>query len=177
MADVGVTLTSFSFDGKNRGGEAIAMGERPTLALISPAAASRMAICESLLNLVAADIMGDGRLEWVKLSANWMAAVNHPGDAADLYDAVEALGMEICPELGVSIPVGKDSTSMKASWKDKATGEAKNVTSPISLVVSAFAPVDDVRRTWTPQLRRTEEVVSRFRSSFTLSLEFNLVGQ
>ncbi|KAI4264490.1 MAG: hypothetical protein L6R42_000415 [Xanthoria sp. 1 TBL-2021] len=158
VADVGVTLTSFSFDGKNRGGEAIAMGERPTLALISPAAASRMALCESLLNLAAADIMGAGRLKRVKLSANWMAAVNHPGDAADLYDAVEALGMEICPKLGVSIPVGKDSMSMKASWKDKDTREAKDVTSPISLVVSAFAPVDDVRRTWTPQLRRTEEV-------------------
>lgn len=85
-----------------------------------------------------------------------MAAVNHPGEGAELYDAVQAIGSELCPELGVSIPVGKDSTSMKASWKE--SGEAKSVTAPVSVVISAFSLVEDVRRTWTPQLRRIEEV-------------------
>ncbi|KAL8646100.1 MAG: hypothetical protein Q9226_007018 [Calogaya cf. arnoldii] len=156
VADVGVTLTSFSVDCKDRRGEALALGERPTIALINPVAASRMAVCESLLNLFASHVMGDGDMKRLKLSGNWMAAVNHEGDAADLYDAVEAFS-EICIELGVSVPVGKDSTSMKVSWKDKE--EEKNVTSPISLAVSAFAPVDDVRRTWTPQLRRSEDII------------------
>lgn len=99
-----------------------------------------------------------GDLTRVKLSANWMAAVNHPGEGADLYDAVKAIGVDLCPKLGVSIPVGKDSTSMKASWKDKETQEAKSVTAPVSVVISAFSLVEDVRRTWTPQLRRVEEV-------------------
>jgi len=142
-----------------RTGEAIAMGEKPTLALISPAASARMAVAESLMNLGAADIKGGptlGDLRRVKLSANWMAAVNHPGEGAALYEAVEAIGMELCPQLGISIPVGKDSTSMKASWRD---GEiSKSVTAPISVVISAFAIVEDVRRTWTPQLRRIEDV-------------------
>lgn len=86
-----------------------------------------------------------------------MAAVNHPGEGAELYDAVQAIGSDLCPKLGVSIPVGKDSTSMKASWKE-SSGEAKSVTAPVSVVISAFSLVDDVRRTWTPQLRRVEEV-------------------
>jgi phosphoribosylformylglycinamidine synthase len=158
VADVAVTATSFNLNG-SRTGEAMAMGEKPTLALISPAASARMAVAESLLNLGAADIKGGsqrGDLRRVKLSANWMAAVNHPGEGAALYEAVEAIGMELCPQLGISIPVGKDSTSMKSSWKDGET--RKSVTAPVSVVISAFTLVEDVRRTWTPQLRRVEEV-------------------
>ncbi|KAL8717014.1 MAG: hypothetical protein Q9225_005702 [Loekoesia sp. 1 TL-2023] len=158
VADVAVTLASFSFDEKSRGGEAMAMGEKPTLALISSAASARMAVVESLMNLGAADIKSKGDLKRVKLSANWMAAVNHPGEGAELYSAVQAIGMELCPELSLAIPVGKDSTSMKASWKDNETGKLKSVTAPVSVIISAFSLVDDVRRTWTPQLRRIEEV-------------------
>ncbi|KAL1836529.1 hypothetical protein VTJ49DRAFT_5041 [Mycothermus thermophilus] len=158
VADVAVTVTSFNLDGA-RTGEAMAMGEKPTLALISPAASARMAVAEALLNLGAADIKGGnhrGDLRRVKLSANWMAAVNHPGEGAALYEAVEAIGMDLCPKLNISIPVGKDSTSMKSSWKD---GEIKkSVTAPVSVVISAFTLVEDVRRTWTPQLRRVEDV-------------------
>ena len=136
-------------------------GEKPTLALISAGASARMAVAESLMNLGAADIKPgrmNGDLTRVKLSANWMAAVNHPGEGAALYEAVEAIGMELCPQLEVSIPVGKDSTSMKASWKDRETSETKSVTAPVSLVISAFSLVEDVRSTWTPQLRRVEDV-------------------
>ncbi|KAH8668554.1 CobB/CobQ-like glutamine amidotransferase domain-containing protein [Xylariales sp. PMI_506] len=161
VADVAVTLTSFNVEGKTHRGEAMAMGEKPTLALISAAASARMAVAESLMNLGAADIKPgsiNGDLKRVKLSANWMAAVNHPGEGAELYEAVQAIGMELCPQLGISIPVGKDSTSMKASWKDRETQEAKSVTAPVSLVISAFTLVEDVRSTWTPQLRRVEEV-------------------
>lgn len=158
MADVALTLTSFSLNEKNRGGEAMAMGDKPSIALISPAASARMAVAESLMDLGAADIKGEGNLKRVKLSANWMAAVNHPGEGAELYDAVHAIGMELCSQLNLSIPVGKDSTSMKASWKVKETGEAKSVTAPISVVISAFSLVEDVRRTWTPQMRRVEEL-------------------
>lgn len=156
VADVAVTVTSLNMGDKIKTGEAMAMGEKPTLALISPAASSRMAVAESLLNLAAAHILGD--LPRVRLSANWMAAVNHPGEGAALYEAVHAIGMELCPRLGISIPVGKDSTSMKASWKDQKSGEAKSVTSPMTVVISAFAPVANVRNTWTPTLRRFEEV-------------------
>lgn len=161
VADVAVTLGAFSLDEKARQGEAMAMGEKPTLALISPGASARMAVAESLMNLGAAQIKGAsdvrGDLRRVKLSANWMAAVNHPGEGAALFEAVQAIGMELCPELKVSIPVGKDSTSMKASWKDQ-DGESKSVTAPVSVVISAFTPVEDVRSTWTPQLRRVEDV-------------------
>ena len=158
VADVAVTASSFNLGGAKTG-EAMAMGEKPTLALISPAASARMAVAESLLNLGAADIKGGvhrGDLRRVKLSANWMAAVNHPGEGAALYEAVEAIGMDLCPKLGISIPVGKDSTSMKSSWKDGET--KKSVTAPVSVVISAFTLVEDVRRTWTPQLRRVEDV-------------------
>ncbi|CAI4214187.1 unnamed protein product [Parascedosporium putredinis] len=161
VADVAVTLNSFSLEAKAHSGEAMAMGEKPTLALISAAASARMAVAESLMNLGAADIKAgsiNGDLKRVKLSANWMAAVNHAGEGAELYEAVHAIGMELCPKLGISIPVGKDSTSMKASWKDRESGEAKSVTAPVSLVISAFSLVEDVRKTWTPQLRRVEEV-------------------
>ncbi|KAK2623769.1 hypothetical protein QTJ16_006950 [Diplocarpon rosae] len=160
VADVAVTVTALNIGDKIKTGEAMSMGEKPTLALISPAASARMAVAESLLNLAAAHILraNEGDLARVKLSANWMAAVNHPGEGAALYEAVHAIGMDLCPALGISIPVGKDSTSMKASWKDEKTGDAKSVTAPMTVVISAFAPVADVRNTWTPALRRLEEV-------------------
>ncbi|KAK0746717.1 CobB/CobQ-like glutamine amidotransferase domain-containing protein [Schizothecium vesticola] len=158
VADVGVTASAFALDGVKTG-EAMAMGEKPTLALISPAASARMAVAESLLNLGAADIKGGayrGDLKRVKLSANWMAAVNHPGEGAALFEAVEAIGLDLCPRLGVSIPVGKDSTSMKASWKDGDL--TKSMTAPVTVVITAFTLVEDIRSTWTPQLRRVEDV-------------------
>jgi phosphoribosylformylglycinamidine synthase len=156
VADVAVTATALNIGDKLRTGEAMSMGEKPTLALISPGASARMAVAESLMNLAAAYVLGD--LPRVRLSANWMAAVNHPGEGAALYEAVHAIGMELCPRLGISIPVGKDSTSMKASWKDRESGEAKAVTAPMTVVISAFAPVANVRSTWTPTLRRLEDV-------------------
>lgn len=156
VADCAVTATSFGIGAQSRTGEVMAMGERPPVALISPAASARMAVAEALTNLGAADFY-EG-MERIKLSANWMAAVKHPGEGAGLFQAVEALGMELCPKLKISIPVGKDSTSMQASWKDKDTKETKSVTAPMSVVITAVTLVDDVRNTWTPQLRRTEEV-------------------
>ena len=122
--------------------------EKPTLALISPAASARMAVAESLTNLAAADVL----LDRISLSANWMAAAGHPGEAAALYDAVEAIGLGLCPELGINIPVGKDSTSMAMGWKDKKSQQDTKVTAPLSLVISAFAPLDNLRH-WTPTLR------------------------
>lgn len=148
IADVSVTATSLLLGIKT--GEAMAMGEKPTLALISPAASARMAVAESLMNIAAASLFG--RLHRVRLSANWMAASSHPGEGAALYEAVEAIGMELCPELGISIPVGKDSMSMKTKWEDK------EVTAPLSLVITAFAPVNDLSTTWTPALRRQEDI-------------------
>ncbi|KAK5695245.1 phosphoribosylformylglycinamidine synthase [Elasticomyces elasticus] len=148
VADVSVTATSLTPG--IRTGEAMAMGEKPTLALISPAASARMAVAESLLNVAAASI--HARLSRIRLSANWMAASSHPGEGAALYEAVEAIGMQLCPELGISIPVGKDSLSMKTKW------EGKEVTSPLSLVITAFAPVNDIGSTWTPTLKRQEDV-------------------
>jgi phosphoribosylformylglycinamidine synthase len=128
----------------------MAIGERTPLALIDGAASGRMAVGEAITNIAAAPIAGIGS---VKLSANWMCAAGHPGEDAALFDTVKAVGMELCPALGVSIPVGKDSMSMKTTWRDPKTGEEKAVTAPMSLVVSAFAPVTDVRRSLTPQLR------------------------
>lgn len=154
LADVSVTATSL-LPGI-RTGEAMAIGEKPSLALISAAASARMAVAESLMNLAAASI--PDRLKRVRLSANWMAASGHPGEGAALYEAVEAIGMELCPELGISIPVGKDSMSMKMKWQDQETKEAKEVTAPLSLVITAFAPVDYIGRTWTPALQRYEDV-------------------
>ena len=147
VSDVAITATSLKLGMKT--GEAMAMGEKPTIALISPAASARMAVAESLMNIAAADVL----LERVSLSANWMAAASHPGEAAALYNAVEAIGMQLCPALGISIPVGKDSTSMSMAWKDKDSQEDRKVTSPISLVISAFSPVKNFRH-WTPTLRR-----------------------
>ncbi|KAF4556624.1 Phosphoribosylformylglycinamidine synthase [Elsinoe fawcettii] len=154
VADVSVTASSLL--GGVKTGEAMAMGEKPTLALISPRASARMAVAESLMNLAAASM--PDRLSRVILSANWMAASGHPGEGANLYDAVEAIGMELCPELGISIPVGKDSMSMKMKWNDQQSGQAKEVTGPLSLVITAFGAVDHIDRTWTPALRRPEDV-------------------
>jgi phosphoribosylformylglycinamidine synthase len=144
VADVAVTL--MDFDGY--AGEAMAMGERTPLALIDGPASGRMAIAEALANLAAAGIE---HLSDVKLSANWMAAAGHPGEDAALYDTVHAVAMELCPALGVSIPVGKDSMSMRTAWREGNTDKA--VTAPVSLIVSAFARVADARRVLTPQLR------------------------
>jgi phosphoribosylformylglycinamidine synthase len=154
LADVSVTATSLTAGIKT--GEAMAMGERPTLALISPTASARMAVAESLMNLTAADL--PDRLSQVKLSANWMSAASHPGEGAAIYEAVEALGMDLCPKLGIAIPVGKDSMSMKMKWQDKASNKSKEVTAPLTVVISAFAPVLDIKKTWTPQLKRYNEV-------------------
>ncbi|SFA75528.1 phosphoribosylformylglycinamidine synthase [Azotobacter beijerinckii] len=144
VADCAVTATSFDV----YTGEAMAMGERTPLALLDAPASGRMAIGETLTNLAAASI---ATISDIKLSANWMAAAGHPGEDARLYDTVRAVGMELCPALGIAIPVGKDSMSMKTRWQE--AGEDKSVTAPLSLIVSGFAPVRDVRRTLTPQLR------------------------
>jgi phosphoribosylformylglycinamidine synthase len=131
-------------------GEAMAIGERTPLALIDGPASGRMAVGEAITNIAAAPIAD---LSHVKLSANWMCAAGHPGEDAILFDTVKAVAMELCPALGVSIPVGKDSMSMKTTWRDAKTGEDKAVIAPVSLVVSAFAPVTDARNSLTPQLR------------------------
>ena len=144
VADCAITTTSY--DGYT--GEAMAMGERTPLALLDAAASGRMAVGESITNIAAARI---GALSDIKLSANWMCAAGHPGEDARLYDTVRAVGMELCPELGITIPVGKDSMSMRTAWEEG--GEKKSVTAPMSLIVSAFAPVLDVRQQITPQLR------------------------
>lgn len=149
VADVAVTLAGFA----TYHGEAFAIGEKAPLALIDAPASGRMAIGESITN-IAATLVGD--IGEIKLSANWMAPAGHPGEDAALFDTVKAVGMEFCPQLGISIPVGKDSMSMKTVWEDFSTssqGEKKSVTAPISLVVSSFAPTPDVRKTLTPQLR------------------------
>lgn len=144
VADCAVTATSFDV----YTGEAMAMGERTPLALLDAPASGRMAIGETITNLAAASI---GAISDIKLSANWMAAAGHPGEDARLYDTVKAVGMELCPALGITIPVGKDSMSMKTRWQDE--GVEKSVTAPMSLIISGFAPVGDVRKTLTPQLR------------------------
>ncbi|KAL9110716.1 MAG: hypothetical protein Q9227_004708 [Pyrenula ochraceoflavens] len=154
VSNVSVTATSLTPGIKT--GEAMAMGSKSKLALMSPAASARMAVAESLMNLTAADL--SERLSGVKLSANWMSASNHPGEGAALYEAVDAIGMELCPKLGISIPVGKDSMSMKMKWQDQKTKEAKEVTAPLSVVISAFGSVSDIKKTWTPALRRYEDV-------------------
>jgi phosphoribosylformylglycinamidine synthase len=144
VADAAVTLAGFD----THAGEAMALGERTPLALIDAAASARMAVAEALTNLLSADVAA---LSHAKLSANWMAAAGHPGEDAALYDAVRAVGMELCPALGIAVPVGKDSLSMRTVWRED--GEARAVTAPLSLIVTAFAPVRDVRASWTPQLR------------------------
>ncbi|MBU4422946.1 MAG: phosphoribosylformylglycinamidine synthase, partial [Gammaproteobacteria bacterium] len=154
VADCAVTLADF----KGFAGEAMSMGERTPLAAINAPASGRMAVAEALTNLLAAPI----ELPRVKLSANWMAACGEPGEDADLYATVKAVGMELCPALGISIPVGKDSLSMRTQWTEPqgesgSGGEKKKVTSPVSLIVSAFASLADVRGTLTPQLNATED--------------------
>jgi phosphoribosylformylglycinamidine synthase len=148
VADAAVTATSYDVFT----GEAMAMGERPPVALLDAAASARLAVAEAITNIASAPI---ARLSDVKLSANWMAPAGHPGEDARLYDAVRAVGQELCPALGIAIPVGKDSMSMRTVWD----GGKKSVTAPLSLVVSAFAPVTDVRRVLTPELQREEDTV------------------
>ena len=144
VADAAVTASSFD----STCGEAMAIGERTPIALLDAAASARMAIGEAVTNVASADI---GEINRIKLSANWMAAAGHPGEDANLYDAVHAVGMELCPALGIAIPVGKDSMSMKSVWNE--AGSKRTVTAPLSLIVSAFAGVRDVRRSLTPALQ------------------------
>lgn len=144
VSDVGVTVADYF----GVAGEAMAMGERTPVAVLNAPASGRLAIGEALTNLLAADI---ATLKDVRLSANWMAACGEPGEDAALYATVEAVGEQLCPALGIAIPVGKDSLSMRTAWRDGA--DSKSVVAPVSLIVSAFAPVRDVRRTLTPALR------------------------
>ncbi len=148
VADVAVTL--MGFDGYR--GEAFAMGERTPLALLDAPASGRMAVGEAITNMAAAPITEIGD---IKLSANWMAAAGHRGEDAKLFDTVKAVALDFCREAGLSIPVGKDSLSMKTTWQDE--GKTKQVISPLSLVITGFAPVVDVRKTLTPQLVKTDE--------------------
>ncbi|MDR1284140.1 MAG: phosphoribosylformylglycinamidine synthase, partial [Opitutaceae bacterium] len=154
VADCAVTAAAYDV----YTGEAMALGERTPVAVNDAAASARLAVGEALTNLAAACIADLGH---VNLSANWMAAPALPGDAADLYAAVHAIGMELCPALGITIPVGKDSMSMSTGWTeaDPVTGNQrqKRVTAPVSLIITAFAPVADIRRTLTPQLRTDAE--------------------
>ncbi|MDH4389855.1 MAG: phosphoribosylformylglycinamidine synthase [Aquabacterium sp.] len=143
VADCAVTLADFA----GFRGEAMALGERTPLAALHAPASGRMAVAEAITNLLAAPIS----LPRVKLSANWMAACGEPGEDAALYDTVRAVGLDLCPALGIGIPVGKDSLSMRTKWRDD-TGD-KQVTAPVSLVITAFATLDDVRGTLTPQLQ------------------------
>jgi phosphoribosylformylglycinamidine synthase len=142
VADVAVTLADY----QGFAGEAMSMGERTPLASLNAAASGRMAVAEAITNLLAAPI----ELPRVKMSANWMAACGEPGEDAALYETVKAVGMELCPALDISIPVGKDSLSMRTQWQ--ADGETRKVTSPVSLIITAFASLPDVRGTLTPQL-------------------------
>ncbi|MCX8649743.1 phosphoribosylformylglycinamidine synthase [Gilliamella sp. B2776] len=143
VADCAVTTASLD----SYYGEAMSIGERAPVALLNYAASARLAVGEAITNIAATNI---GDIKRIKLSANWMAAAGHPGEDAGLYEAVKAIGEELCPALGLAIPVGKDSMSMKTTWQQD--GEQKAVISPLSLVISAFARVEDVRKTVTPQL-------------------------
>ena len=143
VADCAVTLADFS----GFRGEAMAIGERAPLASLDAPASGRMAVGEAITNLLAAPI----ELDRVKLSCNWMAACGEPGEDAALYDTVTAIGMALCPALGIGVPVGKDSLSMRTRWTQ--AGETRQVTAPVSLIVTAFATLDDVRPVLTPQLQ------------------------
>ncbi len=145
LANASVTLTDY----KSHSGEAMSMGERTPLAILDAPSAGRMAVGEALTNLGSAPV---GDLSKTVLSANWMAAAGHEGEDARLYDTVKAVGMELCPQLGITIPVGKDSLSMKTRWQKDGTD--LSVVAPLSLIISAFAPVADVRKTVTPDLKR-----------------------
>ena len=144
VADCAVTLMDY----KGYRGEAMSMGERTPVAVIDAPAAARMAVGEAITNLLAADIAD---MKDIKLSANWMAACGTPGEDAKLYDSVKAVGIELCPALGISIPVGKDSLSMASAWSEGSL--SKKVVAPVSLIISAFAAVQDVRKTLTPLLK------------------------
>ncbi|WP_446892394.1 phosphoribosylformylglycinamidine synthase [Acinetobacter sp. NS4_7] len=152
VADAAVTTTSL----QGFTGEAMAMGERPPVALLNPAASARLAVAESISNIMSAKI---DQISDIKLSANWMAAAGQKGEDQALFEGVKAIGMEMCPALGIAIPVGKDSLSMRTTWNDE--GEDKSVTSPMSGVITAFAPVTDVRKTLTPELKNTDSVLVR----------------
>ena len=144
VADCGVTASALD----SYHGEAMSLGERTPVALLNFGASARLAVAESLMNIAGTDI---GDLNRIKLSANWMSPAGHPGEDAGLYEAVKAIGEELCPTLGLTIPVGKDSMSMKTKWQDN--GEDKSVTSPMSLIITAFGAVEDIRKTVTPELR------------------------
>ncbi|MEY4588103.1 MAG: hypothetical protein RL497_179 [Pseudomonadota bacterium] len=153
VADCAVTTASFD----TFVGEAMSMGERTPLALLDAPASGRMAVGEALTNIAATRI---GKLSDVKLSANWMCAAGHRGEDEKLYRTVEAIGLELCPALGITIPVGKDSMSMRTAWQER--GKNKAVTAPLSLIISAFAPVLDVRKTLTPELKPQADHVLLF---------------
>lgn len=148
VADCGVTAASLD----SYHGEAMSLGERTPVALLNYGASARLAVAEALTNIAGTDI---GDLNRIKLSANWMSPAGHPGEDAGLYEAVKAIGEELCPTLGLTIPVGKDSMSMKTTWtkEDQETVEEMSVTSPMSLIITAFGRVEDIRKTITPQLR------------------------
>jgi phosphoribosylformylglycinamidine synthase len=151
VSDVAVTVA----DHRGYAGEAMAMGERTPVAVIDAPASGRLAVGEAITNILGADI---DSLSQVRLSANWMAACGEPGEDAALYETVRAVGKELCPALGIAIPVGKDSLSMKTVWREGDSG--KSVVAPVSLIISAFAPVKDVRRTLTPALLMHERPTS-----------------
>jgi len=144
VADCGVTASALD----SYHGEAMSLGERTPVALLNFGASARLAVAESLTNIAGTDI---GDLNRIKLSANWMSPAGHPGEDAGLYEAVKAIGEELCPALGLTIPVGKDSMSMKTKWDENGT--EKSVTSPMSLIITAFGVVEDIRKTVTPELR------------------------
>src|SRR5215469_2947557 len=151
VSDVAVTLADY----RGVAGEAMAMGERTPVAVLDAPASGRLAVAEAITNILAADI---GPLSQIRLSANWMAAAGEPGEDAALYATVRAVARELCPSLGIAIPVGKDSLSMRTVWSEGAA--QKSVVAPVSLIVSAFAPVQDVRRTLTPVLQLEERPTS-----------------
>ena len=154
VADAAVTTTSLV----GYTGEALAMGERPPVALLNPAASARLSVAEAISNIMCANI---DQISDIKLSANWMAAAGQSGEDQALFEGVKAIGMEMCPALGIAIPVGKDSLSMRTTWQDDA-GQDKSVTSPMTGVITAFAPVLDVRKTLTPELKAdTDSVLVR----------------
>ncbi|MBN4075927.1 phosphoribosylformylglycinamidine synthase, partial [Gammaproteobacteria bacterium AH-315-E17] len=150
VADAAVTAQSFD----SNYGEAMAIGERTPTALINAPASGRMAVAEAITNIACARI---DKISDIKMSANWMAAAGFPGEDAKLYETVKAVGMELCPELGITIPVGKDSMSMRTVWQDEKSKQDKSVTAPLSLIISAFAPVQNIRQTLTPQLRLEQD--------------------
>jgi phosphoribosylformylglycinamidine synthase len=147
-----VAVAALTFDANS--GQAMSLGERAPVALIDAAAAARLAVAEAITNILAGDVR---ELSDVKLAANWMAATGYGDEDERLYRAVRAVGEEFCPALGLAVPVGKDSLSMRTVWE--SDGEEKCVISPLSLVISAFSAVADVRRTLTPRLEVSEESV------------------